>query len=332
MQYPELRLRRLRRTAALRRFVRDIELHPDHWVYPIFVDATARERTEIASMPGQYRWPLDRVSEIVEVAVSLGVRSFILFGIPEEKDERGSGAWDERGVVQEALRRLRRDFGREIVLIADVCLCEYTEHGHCGPVVEGDVVNDETLELIGMAALSLADAGADIVAPSGMMDGMVQAIRTALDEDGFTGTAIMSYAAKYASAFYGPFRDAADSAPSFGDRRSYQMSPIRRREAELELDLDVVEGADILMVKPALPYLDIIERARERFPHPLAAYQVSGEYAMVKAAAEKGWLDEVRIVWETLTAIHRAGADIILTYYAVDAARWVQDGTFEQLI
>ncbi len=277
----------------------------------------------MAAMPGVYRFSLDRVGEEVEEAFSLGVRAFLLFGLPERKDEWGSEAYADGGVVQRALRAIRERVP-EAILITDVCLCEYTSHGHCGVIKDGEVDNDETLELLSMTALSHARAGADLVAPSDMMDGRVGTIREALDEAGFHRVGIMSYAAKYASSFYGPFREAAQSAPSFGDRRSYQMDPANGREALREMALDEEEGADILMVKPALAYLDVIRRARERFDLPIAAYNVSGEYSMIKAAASRGWIDERLAVLEVLTAMKRAGADLIITYFAKDAARYLR--------
>ncbi len=330
MGFPTHRLRRLRQTPLLRRLVRETVLTPDHWVFPLFVRTGRNVREAIRSMPGQFRWTVDRLGEPVDQALEVGVRAFILFGLPEAKDEVGSGAYAEDGIVQTAIRELRRRYGAEVLVIADVCLCEYTSHGHCGVIRDGRVDNDATLDFLAQTAVSLAAAGADVVAPSAMMDGQVQAIRRALDEGGFAETPVLAYAAKFASCFYGPFREAADSAPAFGDRRAYQM-PFSRRAALHEVALDVEEGADVVMVKPALAYLDVIAAVRERWPLPVAAYNVSGEYAMVKAAAAQGWIDEARAVWEVLTAIHRAGADVVLTYHAVDAARWLRDGTWDAL-
>ena len=317
--FPVTRLRRLRSSGALRSLVRETRLDLESLVLPLFV-GPATEPNE--ALPAMGRFSLeDLVAEAEEVR-SLGVPAVILFGIPEEKDEQGSGAWDDEGVVQRALRALRASVPG-LVLLTDVCLCEYTSHGHCG-VLEGDqVANDPTLELLSRTAVSHAEAGADSVAPSDMMDGRVAAIRGALDDAGFDSTPILSYAAKYASAFYGPFREAAGSAPAFGDRRGYQMDPANVREALRECELDVAEGADVLMVKPALPNLDVIRAVRERFDLPVAAYNVSGEYAMVKAAAASGWMDERQAALESLTAIRRAGADVIVTYWAKDVARWL---------
>ena len=318
------RPRRLRRTAALRELVRETRLSVKQLICPLFVQPGRGAREPIASMPGQFRLSLDQLPAEAEELLMLGIPAVLLFGLPEHKDERGSEAYAAHGIVQEAVRLLKRE-APELIVMTDVCLCAYTTHGHCGIVRDGQILNDETLELLGKVAVSHAAAGADVVAPSAMMDGQVQAIREALDEAGFSHTAIMSYAAKYASAFYGPFREAAESAPQFGDRASYQMDPANAREALREIELDITEGADLVMVKPALAYLDVIAEARRRFEVPLAAYNVSGEYAMVKAAAERGWLDERRTVMEMLTAIQRAGADLLITYFAKDAARWLQE-------
>ncbi len=323
--FPALRMRRLRRTEPLRRLVRETTLSAGDLVYPLFVAPGRGVRREIPSMPGCFQLSPDEAVREGESALALGVPAVILFGLPPRKDPDGSEAYAENGIVQEAVRALKGALP-ELIVITDVCLCEYTDHGHCGLVEGGEVENDRTLELIARTALSHARAGADLVAPSDMMDGRVGAIRPALDREGFERVPIMSYAAKYASAFFGPFRDAAGSAPQFGDRRGYQMDPANAREALREIELDIAEGADIIMVKPALPYLDIIARARERFGLPLAAYNVSGEYAMVKAAARAGWLDERAAVLEALTGIKRAGADIIITYHAKDAARWLRPG------
>ena len=312
--FPVTRLRRLRRTGPLRSLVRETRLDLDDFVMPLFVGPLTEPN---GALPAMGRWSVDEVGEEVDRLVAAGVRAVILFGIPDEKDEEGSGAWDDDGVIQRALRELRPRFP-ELVLLTDVCLCEYTDHGHCGVIVDGEVDNDATLDLLARAAVSHVDAGADAVCPSDMMDGRVAAIREALPE-----TPIVAYSAKYASAFYGPFREAADSAPSFGDRRGYQMDPANVREALRECELDVAEGADVIMVKPALPYLDVIRAARERFDLPLAAYNVSGEYAMVKAAAARGWLDEQTAALESLTAIKRAGADLVFSYWTKDLATWL---------
>jgi porphobilinogen synthase len=300
--------------------VRETRLARENLVLPLFACPGEGVRREVSSMPGVFNLSVDEVARESARAFDAGVPAVILFGLPESKDETATGAYAERGVVQEAIRAVRRAVP-EMVVIADTCLCEYTSHGHCGVVRGGEVLNDESLELIARTAVSQAEAGADIVAPSAMMDGQVGAIREGLDDAGFGNVAIMAYAVKYASAFYGPFREAADSAPAFGDRRAYQMDAANAREAMREAELDVMEGADFLMVKPATPYLDILRAVRERFDLPLAAYHVSGEYAMIKAAAERGWIDEKRVMLETLTCIRRAGADVILTYYAVEAAR-----------
>ncbi len=319
------RPRRLRRTAAIRRLVQETHLRPEDFIYPLFVVPGSRVKEPIAAMPGQHRWSVDLLVEEVKSAAAVGVPAVLLFGLPEQKDELGSQAAQRGGVVQKAVQRLKREVP-EILVITDVCLCAYTSHGHCGVVRQGEVDNDATLELLAGVALSHAEAGADMVAPSDMMDGRVLAIREALDEQGFTMIAIMSYAVKYASGFYGPFREAAESAPQFGDRRAYQMDPANAREAFREATLDVEEGADIIMVKPALPYLDIISQLRGEIDQPLAAYQVSGEYSMIKAAAANGWLDETTVMVESLLSIKRAGADMILTYFAKEAAALLARG------
>jgi porphobilinogen synthase len=324
--FPEIRLRRLRRTPALRALVRETRLSPEQFVAPLFVRQGKGRREAIVSLPGVHRLSPDEAVAEAERLRAAGVGAVILFGIPERKDEAGSEAWNDAGPLQETVRRLKRDVPG-LAVMTDVCLDEYTSHGHCGVVRDGDVDNDATLPLLAKTALSHAKAGADVVAPSDMMDGRVAAIRRELDGAGFSGVAILAYAAKAASAYYGPFREAADSAPKFGDRRSYQMDGANRREAMREIALDVEEGADAVMVKPALAYLDVIRDARERFDLPIAAYNVSGEYAMVKAAAANGWIDERRIVLETLTSIVRAGADFVLTYHAGDAARWLKEGS-----
>ena len=311
----------MRRNGLLRSFAQETRLSPQNFIYPLFVCPGSGVKREIASMPGNYHFSLDRIGEECKEVASLGIPAVLLFGIPESKDERGSGAYGDDSIVARATRAIRKAVGNELLIACDVCLCEYTSHGHCGLVKDGDVDNDSTLALLAQAALSYARAGADIVAPSDMMDGRVRALREALDGASLTHAAILAYSAKYASAFYGPFREAADSAPQFGDRRSYQMDPANQREALREIALDIEEGADMVMVKPAMPYLDVIAKARERFDCPLAAYQVSGEYSMIVAASERGWLDRERAMMESLTAIRRAGADVILTYFAKDAAR-----------
>jgi porphobilinogen synthase len=320
--FPVTRLRRFRRTAALRDLVRETSLDISDVVYPLFVCPGEGVEAPLEGLPGIAQRSIDRLCDEAEEAHRLGVGALLLFGIPEEKDEAGSGAYDDDGIVQRALRALRARVPR-LVLITDVCLCEYTSHGHCGFVRDGEVDNDISLELLARAAVSHAEAGADVVAPSDMMDGRVGAIRAALDGDGFERVAVLAYSAKYASAFYGPFREVAESAPSFGDRRGYQMDPPNVREALRECELDIAEGADAVMVKPALPYLDVIRAARERFDLPVGAYNVSGEYAMVKAAAARGWLEERRAALECLTAVKRAGADLIVTYWAKDLAGWL---------
>jgi porphobilinogen synthase len=317
--YPDVRLRRFRRSGPLRALVRETRLSLDQFVMPLFV---APEPLRNDALPGMSRHSVDGVLREVEELVRLGVQAVILFGIPEAKDEQATGAWDDDGIVQRALRALRPRFP-ELVLMTDVCLCEYTSHGHCGLIVDGEVHNDQSLEVLARTAVSHVEAGADVVGPSDMMDGRVGAIRDALDDGGFESTPILAYSAKYASAFYGPFREAADSMPSFGDRRGYQMDPANVREALRECELDLEEGADALMVKPALPYLDVIRAVRETFDVPVAAYNVSGEYAMVKAAAQNGWLDERQAALESLTAIKRAGADLILSYWTKDLAQWL---------
>jgi len=321
-RFPRVRLRRLRRTESLRALVRETEVSARDFIYPLFVVHGQDVKEEIASMPGVYHLSLDHLAREIEEVSALGIAAVILFGLPARKDELGSEDYDEHGIVQEAIRVCKR-VNPELVVVTDVCMCQYTSHGHCGIVRDGVVDNDETLKYLGLVAASHAAAGADVVAPSAMMDGQVGAIRSALDAGRFTDTAILAYAAKYASAFYGPFREAADSPPKFGDRRQYQMDTANAREALREIALDIEEGADVVMVKPALAYLDVIRRVREAFDYPVAAYNVSGEYAMVKAAAHHGWLDEKKVTLEILTAIKRAGADVILTYHAKDAARWL---------
>lgn len=325
MGFPVVRMRRLRRTENLRRLVRETTLAPSDFIYPLFVVPGKNVKREIAALPGNYHWSVDLVVREAERVLSAGVPAVILFGIPEHKDEQGSEAWSAEAPVQRAVRALKMELP-ELVVVTDVCLCEYTSHGHCG-LIKGDTVqNDPTLELLARTAVSHADAGADIIAPSDMMDGRVAAIRQALDASGHEDAIIMSYAAKYASAFYGPFREAAESAPAFGDRRGYQMDPANAAEALREVKADLEEGADIVMVKPALPYLDVLRRVKDTFGVPTAAYNVSGEYAMIKAAARLGWLDEKRAALESLVGIKRAGADLIITYWAPDAARWLAAG------
>ncbi len=320
MAFPTNRMRRLRRNQRLRNLVRETRLSPECMIYPIFVCPGGNVKREVSSMPGQFNLSIDNAVNVAREAEQAGIAGILLFGIPEEKDELGSDAFNEDGIIQKALRAIRENV-RDLLLVTDICLCEYTSHGHCGVIRHGDVENDPTLKLLADSAVSHVRAGADIVAPSDMMDGRVAAIRRALDDDGFSGTPIMSYAAKYASGFYGPFREAAGSTPKFGDRRTYQMDPPNAREALREIALDIEEGADIVMVKPALAYLDVISQARERFDVPLAAYQVSGEYSMIEAAARAGWIERERIILETTTAIKRAGADILITYYALELAK-----------
>ncbi len=326
--FPTMRMRRLRTSETLRSMVRETHLRIDDLIYPIFVRHGSNVKNEIGSMPGQYQWSVDRLDEIVGTIESLAIPAVILFGIPASKDDTGKVACNADGIVQEAVRKIKR-LSPKTLVITDLCFCEYTSHGHCGPLKETprgpEVDNDATVELLAAQAVSHARAGADVIAPSGMMDGMIGAIRRGLDKAAFELVPIMSYAIKFASGYYGPFREAAESTPSFGDRRTYQMDPANVREAMREAELDVAEGADMLMVKPGLPYLDVLARAKDRFGLPMAVYNVSGEYAMVKAAAANGWIDERRIVMETLLAFKRAGADMIITYHALDAARWLSE-------
>ena len=324
MYFPSYRMRRLRRTATLRRMMRETTLSPDDLIYPLFVTHGQNVKRPIESMPGCSQLSIGNLLPEIREIRELGIPAVLLFGIPAHKDAGATSAYDPEGVVQLAVKAIK-DEAPELVVVTDVCLCEYMDHGHCGVVQDGEVVNDVTLELLAKMAVSHAEAGADIVAPSDMMDGRVAAIRNALDDDGFTDSVIMSYSAKFASAFYGPFRDAAGSAPMFGDRRTYQMDPPNGEEAVREVLLDIEEGADIVMVKPALAYLDVIKAIKQETKFPLAAYNVSGEYAMLKAAAANGWLDEQRSVLELLTGIKRAGADLIITYHAKDAVRWLQE-------
>lgn len=325
MKFPEYRPRRLRKNENLRRMVRETRLSVDNLVYPVFASAGKNVKKPVDSMPGIYNLSVDLILEEVQKAADAKIPAVLVFGIPETKDAAGSGAYADEGVVQQAVRAVKMNFP-ELLVITDVCLCEYTDHGHCG-LIDGDgVKNDPTLELLARTALSHARAGADVVAPSDMMDGRVAAIRERLDREGYQDTPVMAYSVKYASAFYGPFREAAGSTPQFGDRRAYQMDPPNALEAVREAALDIEEGADIIMVKPALAYLDIVRLMKENFDYPLAVYNVSGEYAMVKAASQKGWIDERRVVMESLTGMKRAGADIIITYHALDAARWIREG------
>jgi porphobilinogen synthase len=326
MYFPTYRPRRLRRTPALRALVRETDLAIKDMIYPMFIIHGTGVKNEISSMPGQYQLSLDMLEPEIDEIVGLGIPAVILFGLPEMKDEIASGAYHEDGIVQLAVRRIK-ELAPELIVITDLCLCEYTSHGHCGIIRDGEVLNDVTIELLARTAVVQAEAGADIVAPSDMMDGRVAAIRGALDAEKFSHIPIMSYSSKYASSYYGPFREAAESAPAFGDRRSYQMDPANAMEALRETAMDVEEGADILMVKPALAYLDIIAAVRAEFDYPLAAYNVSGEYSLIKAGAAKGWIDERNVTLETLTSIKRAGADMILTYHAKDAARWLAEET-----
>ena len=329
MPFPEIRMRRLRRSESLRALVRETTLDPGDLSYPLFICPGEGVRNPVSSMPGVFNLSVDEAVGEAEEAAGLGIGGLLLFGLPDSKDEKATGAWDDNGIVQRALRALKQSSAtKKLVLMADVCLCEYTSHGHCGVVIQTkdgyEVDNDPSLELLAKTGASLARAGADIVAPSDMMDGRVAAIRRALDADGNTNTPILSYASKFASAFYGPFREAADSAPQFGDRRSYQMDGANMREAMREIELDLAEGADMILMKPAMPYLDVVHAARERFGVPMGAYQVSGEYSMLHAAFEKGWLEQDRAMMESLVGIRRAGADFIVTYFAKDAAKLLQ--------
>lgn len=319
------RPRRLRNGALLRSMVRETRISADTLIYPIFVQEGTDIKEEISSMSGQYRWSLDRVNELLQAVADSGVKSVLLFGIPARKDEIGSSAWDSNGIVQQAVRHIKKTFP-QLYIITDVCMCEYTSHGHCGILCGHDVDNDKTLEVLAKTALSHVQAGADMVAPSDMMDGRVKRIREVLDENGFVNTPIMSYSVKYASAFYGPFRDAAGSAPAFGDRKSYQMDPHNVREALLEAELDVQEGADILMVKPGMAYLDVLKELKEHFHQPVALYSVSGEYAMIKAAAMAGYVDEAALICESAVCMYRAGADMLITYFAMELAQYIQEG------
>jgi porphobilinogen synthase len=325
VSYPIHRARRLRKSEGIRRLVRETNLHPSNFIYPLFVNALVTDAEPVSSMPGVFNYPVDQIADQAELAFKAGIPAVLLFGTPEKKDPVGSFSIQPDGIVQRAVKEIKST-NPDILVITDVCLCEYTDHGHCGIIKDGDVDNDATIDMLAQQAVSHAEAGADIVAPSDMMDGRVGEIRLALDQNKFQERAIMAYSAKYCSAFYGPFREAAGSAPQFGDRKTYQMDPPNAREAMKEIALDIEEGADIVMVKPALSYLDIVRQARESFDVPLAAYNVSGEYAMVKHAAQAGIADEKRLVLEILSSIKRAGADIVITYHAVDAARWLAEG------
>ncbi len=320
MYFPAYRPRRLRKNSIVRELVAETKLSVDDFIYPMFVMPGKNKRVQVNSMPGIYKQTIDNLIKEIREVKKLGIKAILLFGIPSHKDELGSEGYDKDGIIQRAVREIKKK-NKDVIVITDVCMCEYTSHGHCGIIKDGDVDNDETLAHLAHMSLTHAEAGADIVAPSDMMDGRVGVIREELDENGFENVAIMSYSAKYASAFYGPFREAAESPPQFGDRRTYQMDPPNVREAIREVELDIKEGADIVMVKPALPYLDVLRAAREEFDHPVAAYQVSGEYSMVKAAGKLGWIDEELVMMETLVSIKRAGADLILTYFAKDAAK-----------
>jgi porphobilinogen synthase len=323
MYYPVVRPRRLRSGENMRRLVRENYLRVDDLIYPLFVMEGENTKKPVESMPGVYNLTIDQLLAEVELVQSLGIPGILLFGIPEYKDCTGSGAYAENGIIQKAVRAIKDKYP-DLLVITDVCLCEYTDHGHCGLIRDGEVLNDATLELLARTAVSHARAGADMVAPSDMMDGRVQAIRQALDDEGFSNIPVMAYSVKYASAFYGPFREAAGSAPQFGDRKAYQMDPPNKREALREVEQDIAEGADIIIVKPAMAYMDIIAAVRDNFDHPVAAYNVSGEYSMIKAAARMGWIDEQKTTLELLTGMKRAGADIIITYHALDAARWIK--------
>ena len=318
------RFRRLRSSEQIRRLVRETLLNKSDLIYPIFIEEGENIKTPVESMPGIFRYSIDRLDEILTQVNNSEIGGVLVFGIPKHKDETGSGAYDENGITQRAVRYIKKNYP-EILIIADVCLCEYTSHGHCGLVCNGEILNDETLPLLAKMSVSLAENGADIIAPSDMMDGRIAYIRKALDENNFLNTPILSYSAKFASGYYSPFRDAADSAPSFGDRKTYQMDYANGREAMREIEEDIAEGADMIMVKPALAYLDLVRLAHEKFDLPLVVYNVSGEYSMVKAAAKMGWIDEKKIVLENLTAMKRAGADIIITYHALDVCKWLDE-------
>ena len=323
-KFPTTRMRRTRQNDTLRNLVRETYLNVEQLIYPLFIAENIDDPQEISSMPGIKQWPLAYVGQEANRILKLGIPAVLLFGIPSEKDEVGSQAYNSQGIIQQAIRRIKAE-SPDLLVMTDVCLCEYTSHGHCGVIYNGDVQNDESLELLAQMALSHVEAGANVVAPSDMMDGRVGAIRQSLDKGGYSSTPIMAYSAKYASGFYGPFREAAASSPQFGDRRSYQMDPANVREALREVDLDINEGADIVMVKPALAYLDVIQQVRQHCNLPIAAYNVSGEYSMIKAAAQQGWIDEKRIVMEVLTGIKRAGADMIITYFALEVAKWLSE-------
>ena len=323
MSFPNVRMRRLRRTEAMRTMLNQIKIQPSNLIYPIFVDETALEHMPITAMPGYYRCPLDQVIYEGQIALEQGIKSVLLFGIPSEKDDNGSGAYAKDGIVQKAASKLKDHFKDELVIMADVCLCEYINHGHCGIIKDGEIQNDKTIELLSKTAVSQASAGVDIVAPSSMMDGQVAAIREALDDEDLEQTSILAYSAKYASSFFGPFREAAASAPSFGNRKSYQMSQGNLKEALREIELDINEGADMVMIKPALAYLDVISLAKSTFDVPIVAYNTSGEYSLVRAASLNGWIDEQAVIHEILTSIKRAGADMIITYHAKNVNAWL---------
>ncbi|MEM0950586.1 MAG: porphobilinogen synthase [Cyanobacteria bacterium P01_H01_bin.74] len=325
MNFPVNRKRRLRKTKALRNLIAETRVHPAQLVLPIFVHDNYNDQITIDAMPGVYQYSIEKTLAVADKALKAGIQSVLLFGVPSEKDQRGSTAWFEGGVVQQATRKLKTRFGTDLTVITDTCLCEYTSHGHCGVYLDGQVLNDPTLELLAKVAVSQAQSGADIIAPSDMMDGRIGYIRDVLDDEGYDDKAIMAYSAKYASGYYGPFRDAAKSTPIAGDRKTYQMDARNGREALAEIKLDIYEGADIIMVKPAMAYLDIVYQAKQACDLPIAAYQVSGQYSMIKAAAEKGWVDEKAVVLEDLTAMARAGADILITYFAQDAAGWLNE-------
>lgn len=324
MSFPDIRMRRLRKNQKIRNLVKEVFLTVNDLIYPIFIKENINKPEPIYSMPNQYRFPINKITEEVKDVISLEIPAIILFGIPSTKNNLGTSAYDSNGIIQRSIKKLKSQFGEELVIITDICLCQYTDHGHCGIVEDGQIQNDPTLDLLKKIAISHAKAGADVVAPSCMLDGQVQAIRSALDDIGFIDIIIMSYSAKHSSQFYGPFREAAASSPSFGDRKSYQMDFAKYNEALRETELDIMEGADIVMVKPALAYLDLIYRIKKKFKMPTAAYNVSGEYSMIKAAAEKGWIDEKSIVLEVLTSIKRAGADMIITYFAKEVAEWLK--------
>ncbi|MGC8609832.1 MAG: porphobilinogen synthase [Thermoplasmata archaeon] len=322
--FPTIRMRRLRENPILRRMVEETSVEIEDFIYPLFIDENIKNKKEINSMPGIYRFPLEKLTDEIKELEELGIKAVLLFGIPSCKDEKASSAYDKNGIIQKAIKKIKNE--SNLLVMADLCMCEYTSHGHCGIISDGKIMNDNTLEIYQKIAISYAESGVDVIAPSGMMDGQVKAIREILDKNGYEYLPIMAYSAKYSSSLYSPFRDAADSAPKFGDRKTYQMNYSNAREAMREIELDILEGADIIMVKPAMFYLDIIRMARENFKLPIAAYNVSGEYSMVKSASMAGYLDEISVVREILTSIKRAGADIIITYHAKDYAKWIKEG------